>query len=285
MTRRITLDEAPDLRRIYAGAVLRRGSASDELPDVEVSRARVRVDLDDLVAYSRVCGFTVDGTLPAAYPHLLAFPLQMVVMSGDRFPLPLLGAVHVENRITVVRPVRVDEPLDVTVRSENLRPHRRGRQVDLVSEVSVAGGPVWHGVSTYLSRGTEHPDAPTSEPPSLEPLLAVTTGPTWRFGEGTGRAYASVSGDWNPIHVHALAARPLGFPTAIAHGMYSYARVLAALGPRLPGSGLTSRVWFRKPVRLPSTVRLRTAFSTRGTLSVLENAKGGVEHAVVANAW
>ena len=90
-------------------------------------------------------------------------------------------------------------------------------------------------------------------------LAAVTTGPTWKLGEGTGREYAAVSGDWNPIHVHALTARPLGFPTAIAHGMYSYARVLAALGPRLPEGGLTSRVWFRKPVRLPSTVRLRTA--------------------------
>jgi acyl dehydratase len=85
--------------------------------------------------------------------------------------------------------------------------------------------------------------------------------------------------------VHALAARPFGFPTAIAHGMYSYARVLAALGPRLPERGLTSRVWFRKPVRLPSTVRLRTLFDTSRSLSVLEEAKGGVEHAVVENMW
>ena len=92
-------------------------------------------------------------------------------------------------------------------------------------------------------------------------------------------------GDWNPIHVHALTAKPLGFPSAIAHGMYSYARVLAALGPRLPEAGLTSRVWFRKPVRLPSSVRLRTAFEASRTLSVLEHAKGEIEHAVVENTW
>jgi hypothetical protein len=67
--------------------------------------------------------------------------------------------------------------------------------------------------------------------------------------------------------------------------MYTYARVLAALGPRLPEAGLTSRVWFRKPVGLPSTVRLRTAFTTSRTLSVLEKAKGDVEHAVVENSW
>jgi acyl dehydratase len=285
MTRRTTLEGPPDLRRIYATALLRRGSSGGELPDVEVSRAAVRVEVAELVAYSRVCGFAVDGTLPPTYPHLLAFPLQMVVMSGDRFPLPLLGAVHLENTITVARPVGVEEALDVSVHAADLRPHRRGRQVDLVSEVSVGGELVWRGVSTYLSRGTEHPDAVASEPPSLAPLDAVPSGPLWRLGEGTGRAYASVSGDWNPIHVHALMARPLGFPTAIAHGMYSYARTLASLGPRLPRSGLTSSVWFRKPVRLPSTVRLRTAFEDDSTLSVLESATGDVDHAVVRNTW
>ena len=285
MTKEITLEGAPDLRRIYATAALRRGRSGDALPDVRVSRAGVRVDLDDLVAYSHVCRFPVDGTLPVTYPHLLAFPLQMTVMSDDRFPLPLMGAVHVENRIEVVRPVTTDEALDVSVRAERLRPHRRGRQVDLVSAVEVRGELVWRGVSTYLSRGQEHPDAPVSEPPTLESLDSVTAGPLWRLGEGTGREYAAVSGDWNPIHVHALTARPLGFPTAIAHGMYSYARTLASLGPRLPEGGLSSRVWFRKPVRLPSTVRLRTAFEAGRTLSVLENAKVEVQHAVVENTW
>ncbi|GAB3871169.1 MaoC family dehydratase [Terrabacter terrigena] len=285
MTKEITLEGAPDLRRIYARAALRRGGSSDTLPDVRVARAGVRVDLDDLVAYSHVCRFAVDGTLPVTYAHLLAFPLQMTVMSDDRFPLPLMGAVHVENRIEVVRPVTTDEVLDVSVWAQDLRPHRRGRQVDLVTEVEVRGTPVWRGVSTYLSRGQEHPDAPASEPPALDALTAVAAGPVWRLGEGTGREYAAVSGDWNPIHVHALAARPLGFPTAIAHGMYSYARVLASLGPRLPGAGLSSRVWFHKPVRLPSTVRLRTAFAAGRTLSVLESARGEIDHAVVENAW
>ena len=285
MTKDITLESAPDLRRIYATAALRRGNASDTLPDVRWSRAGIRVDVDDLVAYAHVCRFPVSGTLPPTYPHLVAFPLQMAVMSGDRFPLPLLGAVHVENRIESLRPIQLDEPLDVSVWAQDLRPHRRGRQVDLVSEVGVRGEVVWRGVSTYLSRGAEHPDAEPSEPPSTESLAAVAAGPTWRLGEGTGRAYAAVSGDWNPIHVHALTARPFGFPSAIAHGMYSYARVLASLGPRLPEAGLTSHVWFRKPVRLPSSVRLRTAFEASRTLSVLEDAKGEIGHAVVENTW
>src|SRR5215217_4102874 len=198
MTREVTLGSAPDLRRLYATAALRRGNAGGTLPDVRYSRAGIRVGIDDLVAYARLCRFPVVGTLPPTYPHLIAFPLQMVAMSGDRFPLPVLGAVHVENRIEVARPLGIDEPLDVSVWAQDLRPHRRGRQADLVSEVGVRGEVVWRGVSTYLSRGAEHPDAEPADPPSTDALAAVAAGPQWRLGEGAGRAYAAVSGDWNP---------------------------------------------------------------------------------------
>ena len=242
--------------------------------------------MPSLAAYARVCRLPLSGALPLTYPHLLAFPLQMVVMAGDGFPLPLLGAVHVENRIDVTRPIAVGEPLDIDVWARDLRPHRRGTQVDLVSEVSTRGELVWRGVSTYLARGTEHPDAPTSEAPSIAALAAVRSGPQWRLRDDTGRAYAAVSGDWNPIHLHALTAQAARLPERDrprhVHLRQGHRVPRAA---RLPQEGLTSRVWFRKPVRLPSTVRLRTAFSAASTLSVLESLKGGTEHAVIENTW
>jgi acyl dehydratase len=285
MTRELTFAEAPDLKRIYARAATKRGGSGGDLPDVRATRTGVVVDPRLVAAYARVCRFPLRDAVPPTYAHMLAFPLQMAVMSDPGFPLPLLGAVHVENEIRAARPLRVGDEIDLSVRAENLRPHRRGRQVDLVSEVTSGGETVWRGVSTYLARSGENPDAPRGESPALDALDTVTSGPQWRVGTRTGREYAAVSGDWNPIHVHALLARPLGFPTAIAHGMYTYARALAALGPRLPDEGLTSRVWFRKPVRLPSTVRMRTAFEDSRTLSVVESASKGTVHALVENAW
>lgn len=291
MPKVITLESAPDLRQIYVSTALKRRRVGDTLPDVRVARAGVSVAVADLAAYARVCRLPLRPTLPLTYPHLLAFPLQMVVMSGDGFPLPLLGAVHVENRMDVTRALAVDEPLDIDVWARDLRPHRRGTQVDLVSEVSTRGELVWRGTSTYLARGAEHEDAPRSETPPTAPLDGVTGGPQWRLADDTGRAYAAVSGDWNPIHLHALTARPLGFRGAIAHGMYTYARAMGSLGSRLPEAGLTSRVWFRKPVPLPTTVRLRTAFSPGRSLSLLESARGDngdahhTEHAVIENTW
>lgn len=280
-----TLGAAPDLRRLYATAALHRGNDSLTLPAGRVALDGVRVAVDDLADYAHLCGFPLGGPLPLTYPHLLGFPLQMHVMSGRGFPLPLLGAVHVENAIRVHRALTVDDPLDIVVWAENLRPHRRGRQVDLVTEVSTRGVLAWRGVSTYLARGPENLAVDGSQPPSLTPLDGIRQGPQWRVPEGAGRAYAAVSGDWNPIHVHALTARPLGFPTAIAHGMFTYARTVAALGPKLPEHDLTSRVWFRKPVRLPSTVRLRSAVEPGRTLSLLQSADAAVDHAVVEHTW
>ncbi len=44
-----------------------------------------------------------------------------------------------------------------------------------------------------------------------------------------GRAYGSLSGDRNPIHLSALTARLFGFSRPIAHAMYLVARLEAEL--------------------------------------------------------
>jgi acyl dehydratase len=285
MTREIVFETEPDLRRILARAVLRRSGGGETVPDVRAVRRGIRIDVGHLLDYARVCGFTVSSSVPLTYPHLLAFPLQISVMTDRAFPIPLIGSVHVENVIRSPRAIAPDAVLDVVVWADNLRPHRRGRQVDLVSEVSAGGEVVWREVSTYFARGAEHPDAPRSDPPDLAGLEAASTGPTWRLSEGTGRRYATVSGDWNPIHLHTLTAKPLGFPSVIAQGMYTYARVLAGLGAKLPAEGVTSHVWFRKPLGLPSTVRVRSVFSDHRTVSLVESVRGDRQHAIVENTW
>src|ERR1700723_2765123 len=68
-----------------------------------------------------------------------------------------------------------------------------------------------------------------------------------------GRRYGSVSGDLNPIHIHPLTARLFGFPSAIAHGMWTKARSLAALEARLPPA-YTAGVAFKRPILLPGKV-------------------------------
>jgi acyl dehydratase len=195
-----------------------------------------------------------------------------VALMADRaFPLPLPGLVHLENVITAHRRVTADDRLGLAVRAESLRDHPKGQLVDLVTEVDVEGERVWEGRSTYLRRGrgaggpaAELPPAP--ELPDRPPAAVV------RVPEGQGRAYAAVSGDVNPIHLHALTARAMGFPRAIAHGMWTAARTMAALGPGTAGPG-TSHVWFAKPVLLPSTVELVVDDRSDPVVAGLRSAK------------
>jgi MaoC dehydratase-like protein len=255
-----------NLALLYAKAgltgFLRRGG---ELPSATRS-ADVVVDRDHLAAYNAVCGFRIGEDLPPTYPHVLGFPLQLDLMTDRAFPFALPGLVHVGNRIARSRPLAVTDPLTLHVSTGNLRPHDRGTQFDVVTTAAVAGEVVWTDTSTYLERGgpgssqVEHttPPAPTG---------------VWRVPADTGRRYARVSGDRNPIHLHPLAARAFGFPRAIAHGMWTKARCLAAFEGRLPDA-FEVDVRFRAPVLLPAAVD----FSTDGRTFALHHPKSGKPH-------
>jgi acyl dehydratase len=272
------LPASPSLLRLYARAALTARGRGGSLPGTALRLESAPVDRDRLLRYQRLCGFAVGDVLPHTYPHVLGFPLQMELMSRRDFPLALPGLVHLENTITVHRALSAADPLDLTVRAEALREHPKGMLVDLLTEVEAAGEAVWSGRSTYLRRGESHPraEAPVASPP----LPAKDPAALWRLPEGLGREYAGVSGDVNPIHLHALTARAMGFPQAIAHGMWTSARTLAALGPRTAGPS-TSQVWFRKPVMLPSTVELTVERTPGGVVAGLRG-RGGTEHLVLA---
>ncbi|NLU77883.1 hypothetical protein HCA58_05630 [Micromonospora sp. HNM0581] len=242
----------PSYRRALLGAVAdlggRRGAT---VPAVQLAVGGVPVDQERLADYDRVCGFRLADRLPATFPHVMGFPLTLRLISAPEFPIPLTGVVHVGNQITVRRPVTVTDRLDFTTWAENLRPHERGRQVDVVLVGSVDGEEVWRGVSTYLGRQRAPDGGQRRGHGDRPPPPAVTA--RWSVTPRVGTDYARVSGDHNPIHTSRVGARLLGFPRPIAHGMWSAARCLAALESRLPET-YTADVAFKLPVPLPGTV-------------------------------
>jgi len=99
-----------------------------------------------------------------------------------------------------------------------------------------------------------------------------------KLGGDLGRRYGAVSGDRNPIHMHSLTAKPLGFPSAIAHGMWSKARALAQLNGRLPDA-FEVDVRFRKPILLPARVEFASSGEAgEEILFALRDARKGTPH-------
>jgi hypothetical protein len=222
-----------------------------DVPQREVRR-EVRVDVERLAAYARVCGFPLRGTLPLTYPGVLTFGLQLELMAAGDFPFGAVGLVHVRNEVRQRRAIRVDEPLELTVRATPLEPHAKGRTFDLHSAVRIDGEQVWASTSTYLKFGKVPGTEPRAEPPKRrrKPPEASLT---WRLPGDLGRRYGAASGDRNPIHLHPLTAKAFGFPRAIAHGMWTKARCVAVLEPQLP-EAVTVAVDFRVPILLPGKV-------------------------------
>ena len=257
------------MRRTYARIALsplhlRR---PDALPARELTRT-VAACREHLAAYDRVCGFRLRDELPPTFVHVLAFPLGLELMAARDFPFGPLGLVHVANRIEVLRPLRAGEPIDLKVQAVDLRAHDRGRQFDLLAEAGSAGEVAWRGRSTYLHR-VRTADGPSSAAQAAAPPPAAI----WDVPDDVGRRYARVSGDRNPIHLHRLTARAFGQKAAIAHGMWTKARCLAALEGSLPDAYAVD-VRFKLPLRLPG----RVAFSFRDGTIAVHDARSGKPH-------
>jgi acyl dehydratase len=282
-----TLDSSPSILPLYAKAALPMipgasllpfvPGGGGEIPDgLDLELTGVRADPAGLSAYARVCGFALRDQLPPTYPHMFAFPLHMAVMSDGSFPFGAVGLVHVENRIVQRRPIGVDEEMTIRVRPTKLRPHPKGKTFSLETEVLVGGELVWESVSTMLRRGKGDEKAKRAN--DFEPLPAdVPAAAEWRLGGDLGRRYAGVSGDRNPIHMHSLTAKPLGFPGAIAHGMWTKARALAQLEGRLPES-FEVDVRFRKPILLPARVEFAERDAGAEILFGVRDASKGTPH-------
>jgi acyl dehydratase len=249
---------------------------SDDLPSRTVTVPELPIDRANVAAYAAITGLRYGDTVPLTYPFALTFPIMMSLVSGFDFPFAAMGSVHIENHITQYRPIAVTDTVGVAVHAENLREHRKGLLVDLVTDVNVGNETAWHQVTTFLHQQrtslSGEPKPPPQKRPKLPPPNAVL-----RISPSQIRRYGAVGGDLNPIHMNPLAARLFGFPTAIAHGMFSAAAVLANIEGQLPPAVRYS-VKFGKPVLLPASAGLYVDRVENGWDLVLRNMSKGYPH-------
>lgn len=77
------------------------------------------------------------------------------------------------------------------------------------------------------------------------------------FTDEDVRAFATISGDQNPVHLDDEYAATTPFKKRIAHGMLTAGLISAILGTQLPGEGtiyLSQTINFKAPVYLDETI-------------------------------
>lgn len=256
MTGMIERIDAPLSGAAVVGGALRgllRSAPTEPVLPTRALRREARLEAGAVADYARLCGFVQEQGVPLTWPHILAFPLQMRIMLAADFPFPAMGLVHVHNRIRQRARLNIGDRLILTVRAGRLLAHDKGQAFSLETVVERDGEPLWDGQSVYLKPGR-------SGRGDLAPLL---TGndigrrvEAWSAPADLGRRYARVSGDANPIHTSAIGARLFGFRRAIAHGMWTKARAVAALSPPHPLECAEVETAFRAPLFLPGQAEL-----------------------------
>lgn len=262
---RLSFTRAPSVLRFYPRAVLARREAcipdGVTIPAIEGAIASVTAKASHLRRFREVCGFAPDGQLPVPYPHVLAMPLHIALLTRPEFVVRLMGLVHVANEIEWLRPLPEGAEYSLKAWVEGHEETDRGQEFRLLTTLSDPDGIAWRECCTLLARRrTSGALASRAARASLRAPKApdgtdVTEVP-FAVDHGTARRYGRVSGDLNPIHLTDFSARRYGFDRAVAHGMWSMARSLAALGPALTTAPCRIPVEFKLPLFLPSAVRL-----------------------------
>ena len=226
------------------------------LPRERLVRPAVELSAAGIAAYGRACGFRREQGVPLSYPHVLAFPLHLLLLTRPSFPYPASGMVHLANRIRQHQRLQEGQALRLEVYCERWVAHPKGQALSIATRAYGADTLVWESDSVYLRRDVKDP---VGEPwdgalPLQEDGLLRTQ--RWVLPADLGRRFAKVSGDFNPIHTSVIGAKLFGFRRAIAHGMWTLGRALAAQQPPGGLDQAQAHCDFKLPIFLPGQVAL-----------------------------
>ncbi|WP_231423688.1 MaoC/PaaZ C-terminal domain-containing protein [Pseudomonas sp. Leaf59] len=252
------------------------------LPTQRLVRSAVELSPAGIAAYGRACGFRREQGVPLSYPHVLAFPLHLMLLTRPSFPYPASGMVHLANRIRQHQRLHEGQALRLEVYCERWVAHPKGQALSIATRAYGAGALVWESDSLYLRREVENPVGELWDDALPLPEEGLLRTQRWVLPADLGRRFARVSGDFNPIHTSLIGAKIFGFRRAIAHGMWTLGRALAAGQP--PGGLAVAEAHcdFKLPIFLPGQVALwshplsgpRRAFEVRNVAGDKPHMRG-----------
>ncbi|MFH0976806.1 MAG: MaoC/PaaZ C-terminal domain-containing protein [Spirochaetota bacterium] len=228
-----------------------------ELPKMKVSMNNLTIDPDHLRRYTDACGLKEKKTIPVLFPHVIASPFYMAMMSHRAFPFFVIGTLHLRNHIIQYRPIGSNEMFDIIVELRQKRVVKQGVEFDFTIELNSKGEVLWKSVSTMMKRGnfgTDITDSTLSD--SMDAIPDTATYRELHVPKNMGKKFARITSDYNPIHLSRIAALVFGFKRDIIHAMWASAQaigVLPKISEKLP---LRVDLAFKGPVFMDSPTRV-----------------------------
>lgn len=254
-------DKIPGVFPIYAGILFSRKKGfkpGDTFPQIKAVAENITIDPEKLRSYREICELRDDGYLPILYPHVFTAPMHMAILGHKDFPIPLAGMLHYRNHLIQHRPIKAGEKLDVEVALDEHRIVKQGFEFDYTIKIVSGGEVVWNSITTYLKQGkfgTEYNVSPRSE--LIKPEADAERFADLFIPKNTGKRYAKICSDYNPIHISKFMAKLMGFKRDIAHAMWATALSLGRMDIKLDRGAVRIDLGFKAPLLMESKSYVR----------------------------
>ncbi|MFT5807500.1 MAG: hypothetical protein ACI9LG_001793 [Moritella dasanensis] len=216
------------------------------------------IERRNLQRYIKFCKFSNSDYVPVTYPFVIAFPLLMRLMTSAHFPISILGLIHYKNSITQHAPILKNAILTIICSASN----------DNTTAEASSGNNVLGPDNNVLRLDNN----------VLLDAQGMQTVSSFEYHRLHALKYAYISGDTNPIHLHSIPAKLMGFRSTIMHGMFAKAHVLAQLEAVIDIQHISIEVQFKSAIFLPTQVCLNVALSPKNNTFSLTNSKKRVTH-------
>lgn len=235
----------------------RKQSNPAEIADIKANFKVPAISAQHLKRYRENFSGLCPDQLPLSYLYFMAQRSHLATMLDERFPWPLLGMVHVANDMWWVDTPDLNAPWELEVVIQ--MPPRAGAR-KRVRPVYLTR--FWQGEalkaecrSTYQVGTGQNTGRARQRKEPIPDVSDWQETAWWALGSEAGRNYARLSGDYNPIHLHAWLSRWFGFTRPIIHGMWSASRAQSDLEYALQQPLTRLQVAFRRPLVLPAEAR------------------------------
>lgn len=285
MQEQIEFRRAPSALAFMGRAILtpRRPGLRPEPPSLAAVWRGHRVGGARLEDFFALTGLGGRPAWPLLYPHLVAFRLQMAVLTDRGFPLPIWNALQIRNHLVLHRLFDSGAVLDFETRVAAQRVVEKGVEIDLHTTARSADGLVWESSNAVYYRGRFGAAGDAARSASA-PRVESTDVVGWTMPEGGAIRCGRLTGDYNGIHLSDWYARRFGFRGAFQHPQRVIGECLARLPRPMAALPLQLDAWLKGPVYYGAPVELRFA-DTRDAVIFALHVDGDARPAIVGRLY
>ncbi|MCX8065506.1 MAG: MaoC/PaaZ C-terminal domain-containing protein [Candidatus Hydrogenedentes bacterium] len=204
-----------------------------------LSQPKVKVTLDNLIIskewvnrYNIFFNLLQENKVPITFPFLATMPLQLKLFSITETMINPLGFLHISNYMKKFKEIPLEKSLSSEVLLKRVELVKKGVEICVEITILSQGEILWQCESKYLKFSNKYRCKEETIEKSRIPTLPIDNPNreiTFTVTSRDAKNYASLSKDYNPIHISKLFAKLMKLPSPIIHGMWTVGKTLQHL--------------------------------------------------------